>query len=126
MNIRTTTSLRLVVAGALLGTLALSFATTSSASVSAEPPQVTVKFADLDIATSKGARALYGRIYSASVNVCSQMYGSEISYKRHKDACLQKVIGDAVVKVNRQALTAVFAAEFGQAAPTELASAQVK
>jgi hypothetical protein len=41
------------------------------------------------------------------------MYVDELAYKWHEDACLQKVIGDAVVKVNRPGLSAVFASKFG-------------
>src|SRR5271170_566835 len=102
----TTTSIR-------LSTLAFSFATVSRAHADTAPPQVIVKFGDLDVSTSKGAAALYGRIHSAAVNVCSRMYVDEQAYKWHENACLQKVIGDAVTKVNRPELSAVFASKFG-------------
>ena len=60
-----------------------------------------MKFGDLDISTSKGAAALYDRTQTAAVDVCSRMYVIEQAYRLHKDACSQKVIGDAVIKVNR-------------------------
>ncbi|MGC1722382.1 MAG: UrcA family protein [Isosphaeraceae bacterium] len=122
MNTTTSTRLRNLVAGAILSALALSFATVSHADDGTAPPQVIVKFADLDVLTSQGAAALYGRIHSAAVDVCSRMYVIEQAYKRHKNACLQKVIGDAVSKVNRPALSAVFASKYGVSPPMVLAA----
>ncbi len=122
MNTITTTPLRTLVAGAILSALALSFATASRADDDTTPPQVIVKFGDLDVSTSQGAAALYGRIHGAAVNVCSRMYDQQ-AYKWHENACLQKVIGDAVIKVNRPALSAVFAFKYGVSAPMVLAAA---
>jgi UrcA family protein len=123
MNTTTSTSLRTLVAGAILSALALSFATASRADDGTAPPQVMVKFGDLNVSTSQGAAALYGRIHGAAVEVCSRMYIDEQAYKRHKSACLQKVIGDAVLKVNRPVLSAVFASKFGVSPPMVLAAA---
>ena len=55
MNTITSTPLRTLVAGAILSALSLSFATVSSAEERTTPPQVTVKFGDLDVSTSQGA-----------------------------------------------------------------------
>lgn len=54
------------------------------------------------------------------------MYVSEEAYKWHKYTCLQKVIGDAVIKVNRAALSAVYASKFGLSPPMVLAAAQAR
>ena len=123
MNTITSTSFRTLVAGAILSALAFSFATVSRAGDGASPPQVVVKFADLDTSTSQGAAALYRRINGAAIDVCSRMYVLELAYKLHKDACLQTVIGDAVTKANRPALSAVFASKFGVSPPIVLAAA---
>jgi UrcA family protein len=123
MNTITTTSLRTLVAGAILSALALSFAAVSRADVDTTPPQAIVKFGDLDVSTSRGAAALYRRIHGAAVNVCSRMYVDGQSYKWHASACLQKVIGDAVIKVDRPALSAVFASKYGVSVPMMLAAA---
>jgi UrcA family protein len=123
MNTITTTPLRTLVAGAILSALAFSFATVSRADDDTAPPQVIVKFGDLDVSTSQGAAALYRRIHGAAVNVCSRMYVNEQSYKWHKNACMQKVIGDAEIKVNRPSLSAVFASKYGVSAPMVLAAA---
>jgi UrcA family protein len=126
MNTITSTSLRTLVTGAILSALTFSFATVSRADDRTAPPQDIVKFADLDASTSQGAAALYGRIYSAAVDVCSRMYVVEQAYRWHKNACLQKVIGDAVIKVNRPALSAVFASKFGVSPTVVLAAAETR
>jgi UrcA family protein len=123
MNTITSTSLRTLVAGAILSALALSFATTSSAEERTTPPQVIVKFGDLDVSTSQGAGTLYRRIHIAAENVCWRMYDSNEAYTLNKDACLKKVIADAVIKVNEPALSAVFASKYGVSAPVVLAAA---
>jgi UrcA family protein len=122
MNI-ISTPLRILAAGAILSALALSFATVSSAEEADTPPQVIVKFADLDVSTSPGATALYGRIRAAADNVCGRMYISTEAYRRYKNACLKKVIADAVNKVHEPALSAVFASQYGVSAPVVLAAA---
>jgi UrcA family protein len=123
MNTITSTPLRTLVGSAVLSALAFSFATISRAEAGTAPPQVVVKFADLDVSTSQGAGALYRRIHGAAVDVCSRMYVTELAFRLHKDACLQTVIGDAVIKVNRPALSAVFASKFGVSTPMVLAAA---
>ncbi len=119
----TSTCRRTLLAGMILSALAFSFATVSRADDDTAPPQVIVKFADLDVSTSQGAAALYRRIHSAAVDVCSRMYVTEQEYKWHKNACLQKVIGDAVIKVNRPALSAVFASKYDVSPTVGLAAA---
>jgi UrcA family protein len=123
MNTINTTPVRTLLAGAILSALAFSLATVSRANDDTTPPQVIVKFADLDVSTSQGAAALYRRIHGAAVDVCSRMYVESQSYKWHKNACLQKVIGDAVTKANRPALSAVYASKSGVSAPMVLAAA---
>jgi UrcA family protein len=122
MKTITSTPLRTLLAGAILSALAFSFATVSSAKEGTTPPQVIVKFADLDLSTSQGAVALYGRIRGAAEDVCSRMYISTEAYRRHKDVCLQKLIADAVIKVNEPALSAVFASKYSVPAPMVVAA----
>jgi UrcA family protein len=126
MKTITSTPLRTLLAGAILSTLAFSFATASHAADDTAPPQVIVKFGDLDVSTSQGAAALYRRIHGAAVNVCSQMYVDKLAYKWHEAACLQKVIGDAVIKVDRPALSAVFASKYEASPPMVLAAARTR
>jgi UrcA family protein len=115
MNATTSTSLRSsLVAGAILGALALSFATVSSAEESTTPPQAIVKFGDLDISTPQGAIALYGRIRSAADRVCWPKYSSDNVTSQLNNACMQQVIAEAVMEVNRPALSAVYEAKYGK------------
>jgi UrcA family protein len=126
MNTIHSMSVHTLIAGAVLSALAFSFATVSHAEEDATPPQISVKFADLDVSTSRGAVALYGRIHSAAVNVCWRMYDSNEAYRLNKDVCLRKVIADAVSKVNEPALSAVFASKYGVSAPVVLAAAHAR
>jgi len=119
----TSKSFRTLAAGAILSALAFSFATVSSAGEDATPPQVVVKYGDLNLSTSQGAVALYGRIHGAAEDVCSRMYTNTEAYRRYKNGCLQKVIADAVYKVNHPALSTVFASNYGMPQPLVLAAA---
>jgi UrcA family protein len=96
----------------ILSALALGVATTSNAA-DEFVPKVTVKYADLDIATSVGAATLYRRIQFAADNVCWQMYSNEAAYRRNKERCLQQVIARAVSQVNQPMLTAAYEAKYG-------------
>jgi UrcA family protein len=124
MNTITSAARPTLLPGAILGALALSFASVSSAYDGASRPQVIVKFADLDASTSQGAATLYRRIHSAATNVCWRMYDSNEAYQLNNDACIKKTIADAVAKVNEPALSAVFASKYGVSAPVVLAAAE--
>jgi UrcA family protein len=125
MKIIPSTPLRTLAAGAIISALALSFASVCSANEDATPPQVIVKFADLDLSTPQGALALYGRIQSAADNVCLRVL-SDAAYRLHKYACEQILIGDAVTRVNRPVLSAVFAYKHGMPQPAVLAAAATR
>jgi UrcA family protein len=122
MNTISSTPLRTLIAGAILSVMAFSLPTVSSAEEGTTPPQVIVKFADLDVSTAQGAQTLYRRIRIGADNVCWLMYGSNAAYNLNKNACLQKVIADAVSKVNEPALSAVFASRYGAPAPVVVAA----
>jgi UrcA family protein len=100
-----------------------SFATVSSANDGTTPPQVIVKFRDLDISTSKGAAALYDRIQTAARNVCSRFVDPwNLLAMANREKCLDKTILDTVTKINSSALTAVYGAKTGKEVPTRLVS----
>lgn len=124
MNTITSIPVRTLIAGAILSALAFGISTVSSAEET--PPQVVVKFGDLDISTSRGAEILYRRIHGAANNVCWRMYVSFEAHRLNENACLQKVIADAVTKVNKPALSAVFASKYGISAPVVLAAAAIR
>lgn len=69
----------------------------------------TVKFADLNLGTSAGVEALYGRIHAAARRVCDQP--SEAL--RAVRACMTKAESDAIGKVNVPLLTAFYQKKTG-------------
>jgi len=123
MNTTTTVNrFRTVIATALFGAVASSFAVLPAAADSFDAPQVTVKFGDLNISNSQGAAVLYRRIRAAAEKVCSPYDRSGLEAKMHLNACIDKAILGAVTKVNAPALSAVYSAKTGKEVPTRLAS----
>jgi UrcA family protein len=116
-------SFRTLAVGAIFSALAVSFASLSGADETSSPPQVIVKFADLHISTPQGAATLYRRIHGAADDVCSRMYRITEAHRRHKDACQQQLIANAVIRVNRPATSAVFASKYGLSPTMVLAAA---
>jgi UrcA family protein len=70
----------------------------------------TVSFADLDLSTSAGVEALYGRIHAAARHVCTEPSEQLRDYM----ACVSKAEGEAVGKVNRPLLTAFYQKKTGK------------
>jgi UrcA family protein len=125
MNIITTSlSFRGALAAAILGTLTCGLSTVCTAAEPTEPPQITVKFADLKVSSPDGAGALYVRIQRAARQVCDRFDGGDLSSKARMDACVHKAIGGAVAKVDQPALFAVYNAHNGQPTPIVLAASR--
>ncbi len=123
MNTTTTVNrFRTVIATALFGAVASSFAVLPAAADSFDAPQVTVKFGDLNISNSQGAAVLYGRIRAAAERVCSPYDESGLEAKMRLSACIDKAIFGAVTKVNAPALSAVYSTKTGKEVPMRLAS----
>jgi len=78
----------------------------------------TVKFADLDVKTSAGVQALYGRIHAAARRVCEQPSGEQQAVR----SCVAKAESDAVAKVNLPLLTAFYQGKTGIQPPAIIAS----
>ena len=70
----------------------------------------TVKFQDLNIDTSAGVQALYGRIHAAAKRVCSQ---SDAVQQPSANACAKKAEADAVQKLSFPQLTAYYRLKTG-------------
>jgi UrcA family protein len=108
MNIATPrTGLRALIATAIFGALAASFGAASAADLSSV--SVTVKYADLNIASPSGARVLYQRIRAAAQSACSYFLFETGTDEAH---CVRLTIERAVAKVNQPALSAIFNAKF--------------
>jgi UrcA family protein len=118
MNTATpSTGLRGLIATAILGALASSFSAVSAADPSSA--SVTVKYADLNIASPSGALVLYERIRAAAQSACSYFW-----FKTDADEarCVQNTIAKAVTKVNEPALSAVYDTKYNTSAPSALVS----
>jgi UrcA family protein len=112
------TGLRGLIATVIVGALAVSFSAVA-ADASSKPINVNVKFADLNVSSQAGARVLYERIRAAAENGCSYYW-----FKSDADQvrCVHDSIANAVSKVDRFALYAVYNAKNKTPLPTALAS----
>ena len=85
--------------------------TMARADATFEPRSVTVRFADLDTANTQGAAALYRRLKSAAASVCRDLDpGEELVRVAPYHDCVHTALSNAIVKVNRPAVTAYAAA----------------
>ncbi len=89
----------------------------------AEPTghQLEISYADLNLSTPGGASALYQRIHGAAERVCGPVTRSIADMSRYK-SCVAKATSDAVAKVGREELTAVYESHAGKARTVQLAS----
>ena len=88
----------------VMGTAALCSAL--STSVEAEDvPSKTVRFSDLDITKSDGAKVLYSRIRAAAQDVCGLSAGTDPIQRMATKGCIEKAVDKAVKDVNAPMLT---------------------
>jgi UrcA family protein len=84
-------------------------ATAAQAAGVVEVTKLRVQFADLNLNTPHGAHELYARLSGAADIACGdQAELADISEMRAIAACRQKAIEDAVARINRPRLTAVY------------------
>ena len=116
-TLTTSTGLPGLIAAAIFGALASSLSAVSAADPSSA--SVTVKYADLNIASPSGALVLYERIRAAAQSACSYFW-----FKTDADEarCVQNTIAKAVTKINEPALSAVYNAKYKTSAPSALVS----
>lgn len=125
MNTMTTsTPLRGLIASAIFGALASGFVSLSSAADSAQVPEATVKYGDLNVSTSQGAAALYSRIHAAAERVCSNLDRSDPFSRMQRDTCVNQSVADGVRKVNQAALFAVYNTKNARPLPMIVATEQ--
>ena len=106
-----------LIATAIFAASALCFAAIAAADPTSA--SVTVKYADLDIASPSGALVLYERIRAAAQSACSYFW---FTTDADEARCVQNTIAKAVAKVNQPALSAVFVAKYKTSAPSPLVS----
>jgi UrcA family protein len=125
MNTMTTStrSTRGMIVAAILTSLISSFSAVCNAADSTDVRTTIVKYADLDVATSQGAAALYNRIRFASEGVCSPSDPHDLAAMSRWQKCVKQAIAGAVSKVNQPALSALYAAKYGVQQPAKILTA---
>jgi UrcA family protein len=122
MTMNTISRFRTVIATALVGTAASGFLVLPAVADDSDPPQTTVRYADLNVASVEGATVLYSRIRHAAENVCAQFEGNRLEVNGRRKACIEKAISGAVIEVNAPALSALYGAKTGKEVPMRLVS----
>lgn len=125
-TITPSTRLRGLIATALVSAFASSFAVVCAAGDSSRTVSETVKFGDLNVSNPQGAATLYQRIAAAARNVCGSYDSGNLGSRASVSACVRKAIADAVTKVGRPELFAVYNANNRQPLPLTVASASTR
>jgi UrcA family protein len=99
-----------LVTAAIFGALAFGCSAVSIAADRSDVHQAVVKFADLNQSNQQGAATLYNRIVFAAHEVCESFDTGIRDLPSHArlDACVHRAIADAVTKVGRPELIAVY------------------
>jgi UrcA family protein len=80
-------------------------ATLSAAARAEDVPTKTVRFSDLDINKSDGAKTLYARIHAAARDVCEKSTGTDPILRVAFKACVDTAVDKAVKDVNAPMLS---------------------
>ena len=104
----TSTNPSRLISAAIFGALVLSWGTMSIAADDSDAHRAVVKFGDLNLSNPQGAAALYHRIWSAAVTVCRPQIDESLASMSRVRSCVHKAIADAVIKVDRAELFAVY------------------
>jgi UrcA family protein len=87
-----------------MGTAALCSALSTSVEAEDAPSKI-VRFSDLDITKSDGAKVLYSRIRVAAQDVCGLSTGRDPILRMATKGCIEKAIDKAVKDVNAPMLS---------------------
>ena len=110
-------------ATAVLAILASGY-TTAIAAAGMETRSSVVKYGDLNLSNTQGATTLYRRIVAAAHEVCSYSNTDRnFLVSGNVNKCIHKAIADAVTKVGRPELIAIYNANNREPLPMTLASA---
>ena len=106
-------TLSTLIATTLLGALGICSSALCSAADSSDVPQLTVKYADINITSPQGAETLYRRIRLAALQVCETGYhGTRDLMGRERVAdCVHKAMRNAVTQVGEPALVSIYNAK---------------
>ena len=117
-----------LIATAVFGALASSFAAVCTATDGTGFSSQTVKYGDLNISNAQGAAELYRRIVLAANDVCGSrdVDTMHLGARQRMDACVRKATADAVTRVGHPELIAVYNSKNRQPLPITVASAQTR
>lgn len=87
--------------------LALGFQT-GHAAPPQDAPSMVVRFADLDLSRSEGAKVLYQRLKGAAETVCAPLEDRDLSMQMSYGRCVRTAIRNAVAKIDQPVLTAYY------------------
>lgn len=74
----------------------------------AEPIQMNVSYADLNLESAAGVRSLYGRLKSAAQRVCAPLDDGRHGPRNFRfERCYRTALDSAVAKIDRPVLTAM-------------------
>ena len=109
MNTRRVVARRLACSAALVTAVALAVGALAQEQQRAGVRTVTVRFGDLDLSTTAGAKTLYQRIRGAARMVCGEDEEHELSLdsRHYRNSCFQSAVNGAVDKVHSPLLRAV-------------------
>ena len=116
---------RRTLASGILGACALAFAAMAAANDGLGTPKVSIRYGDLNLATSQGAKVLYERIIAASYAVC-RSFGRDANDNADPfalEACRKKIIAGAVSKIGKPKLYALYNAKNAEPLPTPIVTA---
>jgi len=119
------TSRRTLVAG-IVGACALGFAAMAAADDGLGTPKAVIRYGDLNLMTMKGAQVLYERITIASYAVClsSGRDANDNADPFAVEDCRKKIIADAVSKIGKPTLYAVYNATHAKPLPAPIITAE--
>ena len=81
---------------------------TGSLAWAAEPMQITISYADLNVESAAGVRSLYGRLRFAAQRVCAHLDDGRLSPPNIRyQSCYETALDSAVAKINEPVLTAM-------------------
>jgi UrcA family protein len=116
---------RCTLAAGIVGACALGFAAMAAANDALGAPRASIRYGDLNLTTSQGAKVLYERIIIASYAVCqsSGRDGNDNADPFALEACRKKIIADAVTKIGKPTLYALYNAKNVKPLPTPIVTA---
>ncbi|MEJ0007551.1 MAG: UrcA family protein [Steroidobacteraceae bacterium] len=121
-TVTTSTRLRGFVAAGIFSALACSFAVAGTAADRSESQGRVIQYGDLNLANPQGAATLYSRIVAAAHEVCDSYGDRSLQSQMAAKNCVHESVVDAVTKVGRSQLIAIYNAKNRQPLPVTLAA----